>query len=145
MRGFTYEDLAKELNEAGIWKFVSGYQKVDFNRRIALVIEDNKIRDFLVERGLKVNGIHVTFAYHRRRDPLTRVYVSKLPIGILPAFAFFGDISKVNSITKIMQGRRVDIGRYGRYVKHKRNDPVCGPWDSRGDEKMQFLFLLLLP
>ena len=29
------------------------------------------------------------------------------------------------------------------YVKHKRNDPVCDPWDSQGDEKMQFLFLLL--
>ena len=107
VRGFTYEDLAKELNKVGIGKFVSGYQKVDFNRRIALVIDDNKIRDLLVERGLKVNGIHVTFACHRRRDPLTRVYVSQLPIGILPAelkeaFAFFGEISEVNSITKII-------------------------------------------
>ena len=79
------------------------------------MIEDNKIRDLLVERGLKVNEIHVTFAYHRRRDPLTRVYVSQLPIGTLPAelkeaFAFFGDISEVNSITKIIQGRRIDTG-----------------------------------
>ena len=32
---------------------------------------------------------------------------------------------------------------YGRYVKHKRNDPKCDPWDSQGDEKLQFLFLLL--
>ena len=97
------------------WKFVSGYQKVDINRRIALVIEDNKIRDLLVERGLKVNEIDVTFAYHRRRDPLTRVYVSQLPTGILPAelkeaFAFFGDISEGNSITKIIQGCRIDTG-----------------------------------
>ena len=26
-------------------------------------------------------------------------------------------------------------GSYGRYVKHKRNDPMCDPWDSQGDEK----------
>ena len=28
-------------------------------------------------------------------------------------------------------------------MKHKRNDPMCDPRDSQGDEKMQFLFLLL--
>ena len=28
------------------------------------------------------------------------------------------------------------------HVKHKRNDPMCDPWDSQGDEKMKFLFLL---
>ena len=28
-------------------------------------------------------------------------------------------------------------------MKHKRNDPMCDPWDSQEDEKkMQFLFLL---
>ena len=27
-------------------------------------------------------------------------------------------------------------------MKHGRNDPMCDPWDSQGDEKMQFLFLL---
>ena len=29
-------------------------------------------------------------------------------------------------------------------MKHKRNDPICHPWDSQGNEKMQFLFVLLL-
>ena len=28
-------------------------------------------------------------------------------------------------------------------MKHKRNNPMCDPRDSQGDEKMQFLFLLL--
>ena len=28
-------------------------------------------------------------------------------------------------------------------MKHKRNDSMCDPWDSQGDVKMQFLFLLL--
>ena len=32
---------------------------------------------------------------------------------------------------------------YDGYVKHTRNDPMCDPWDSQGNEKMQFLFLLL--
>ena len=28
-------------------------------------------------------------------------------------------------------------------MKHKRNDTMCDPRDSKGDEKIQFLFLLL--
>ena len=28
-------------------------------------------------------------------------------------------------------------------MKHERNDPMCDPWDSQGDEKMKFVFLLL--
>ena len=28
-------------------------------------------------------------------------------------------------------------------MRHKGNDPMCDPWDFQGDEKMQFLFLLL--
>ena len=34
-------------------------------------------------------------------------------------------------------------GSYDGYVKHERNDPMCDPWDSQGNEKMQILFLLL--
>ena len=34
-------------------------------------------------------------------------------------------------------------GSYNEYVKHKRNDSMCDPWDTQGNEKMQFLFLLL--
>ena len=30
------------------------------------------------------------------------------------------------------------------FVKHKRNNPTCDSWDFQGNEKMQFLFLLLL-
>ena len=28
-------------------------------------------------------------------------------------------------------------------MKHKRSDPMCDLWDAQGNEKMQFLFLLL--
>ena len=42
--------------------------------------------------------------------------------------------------------RQVSVyrGSYDGYVKHKRNNPTCNPWDSQGNKKMQFLFLLLL-
>ena len=43
VNGFTYEKLAAELDSVG----VSGYQKVDYNRHIALVFEDSRIRDLL--------------------------------------------------------------------------------------------------
>ena len=39
----------------------------------------------------------------------------------------------------------VCTGIYGRYVKHKRNDPKCDPWDSQGDEKYSFYFYCFLP
>ena len=32
---------------------------------------------------------------------------------------------------------------YDGYMKHKRNEPMRDPLDSQGNEKMQFLFLLL--
>ena len=35
-------------------------------------------------------------------------------------------------------------GSYDGYVEHKRNDPMCDPWDSQGNEKMQFLFPCLV-
>ena len=42
VNGFTSEELADELHELGIWTSVSGYQRVDFNRKLALVIEGEK-------------------------------------------------------------------------------------------------------
>ena len=84
--GISYEQLADELYNKGFWKSVTGLQRVDFDRRFAIVIEDAGIRDKLVERGLEINGKHIIFGYHRRRvyvDLTTRVNVSQLPIGII--------------------------------------------------------------
>ena len=79
IKGFTYDQLTEELNKVGIWKAVSGYQRVDFNRRIVMVVEDPEIRTFLAEKGFNVNGVHVFFSYHKRRvDLKTRVYTSQL-------------------------------------------------------------------
>ena len=44
-----------------------------------------------------------------------------------------------NSLMKVS----VCTGSFDGYVKHKRNDPMFDPWDSQGNEKMQFLFLVL--
>ena len=35
-------------------------------------------------------------------------------------------------------------GSYDGYVKHKRNNPTCDHWNSQGNEKLQFVVLLLL-
>ena len=72
----TYEQLAEVLDKMGIWKFVSGYQKVDFNCRFAVVVESTKYRDLLVERGLNINGVHVSFGYHKRRVIRIRVHLA---------------------------------------------------------------------
>ena len=66
--GIEYEALAKVLNEKGYWKDVIGYQRVDFNRKYALVFKNDRTRDLLVDEGLNVNGVHVNFAYHRRKE-----------------------------------------------------------------------------
>ena len=110
--GFSYEQLADELNKNGYWKSVSGFQKVDFGRRFAIVMEDAALRDKLVE--LKVDGKHVMFAHHRRRFN-TRVYVSQLPIVInefdlREVFSFYGELLEINYVTKLMYGRCIDTG-----------------------------------
>ena len=36
----AYERIAEELNKQGYWKAVTGFQKVDFHRRFAVVFND---------------------------------------------------------------------------------------------------------
>ena len=63
------------------------------------------------------------------------VKIIKCPCTVF--IANFRNISTNSSIYVL-----VCRGSYDGYVKHKRNDPMCDPWDSKGNEKMQFLFLL---
>ena len=49
--GFTCEDLADALYANGLTHTISGLQSVDFNRRIAIVIEDSEVRDTLAING----------------------------------------------------------------------------------------------
>ena len=112
--GFDAELLADALHKAAMLHMVSGLQVVDFGKRIALVVEDEKARIHLVEHGLNVTGIHVSFIYHKRW-PKTIVYVCNLPLGIemediCERFAMYGKISDIQPICKIYHGRKLDSG-----------------------------------
>ena len=41
-QGITYEQGAEELHKKGMWNNISGFQRVDFGRRFALVVELTK-------------------------------------------------------------------------------------------------------
>ena len=86
-----------------------------FNRRYGIVIESQNARDLPVESGLNIDGKHISFAYHTRRDVRKRVYVSQVPLDITElefreAFSFDGDILEVTRLTKILHGRKIDTG-----------------------------------
>ena len=52
----------------------------------------------------------MNFAYHKRRDPKIRVFLSQLPAAeIKEAMSYYGDIVEVNPVTKVIQGRKIDI------------------------------------
>ena len=80
--GMTYERLGDSIRNHGFLKYVCGFQKVDFDRRLAHAIEDAALRDLLVESGLNIDGKHIAFAFHKRRDHRRRVYIFQLRIGI---------------------------------------------------------------
>ena len=81
--GIQYNQLAEELDKKGYWQYVTGFQRVDYNRRFALVFNRPEPRDHLVEHGLDIGGKHVQFGYQKRRiPPKTRVLDAELPIGI---------------------------------------------------------------
>ena len=63
--GISFDSQAEALNKEGYWSDVIGYQKVDFNRRFAVVFKSVQKMEHLVENGINVAGVHVNFAYHR--------------------------------------------------------------------------------
>ena len=104
----------EELHKKGMWNSISGFQRADFGRRFALVIELTKPKDFLVENGLDINGIHVAFTHHKGRE-MTRVYLLQVPTGITPTeikegLIYYGDILQVNPVYKTLYGHRFDTG-----------------------------------
>ena len=83
---------------------MTGFQRVDYNRRFALVFNRPEPRDHLVEHGLDTGGKYVQFGYHKRRiPPKIRVLVAELPIGITDleicgVFRNYGKISQLPSV-----------------------------------------------
>ena len=109
VNGVSYEPLAEVLHRYGFWKAVSGFQKVDFNRRYRIVTDSQDARDLLVESGLSIDGKYISFAYHKRRDMRKRVYLSQVPLGITELefredFSFYGDTLEITLPTKILHG-----------------------------------------
>ena len=93
-------------------------------------MKNDRTRDLLVEQGINVNGVHVNFAYYRRKeDARIRVFVSQLPIGIelhqiQDVFNTYGAIHNTSKIEKVIQGRKIDTGdRVVCFTKIARNIP----------------------
>ena len=73
------------------------------------------ICDKLVVNGLDIDGIHVTFMYHAKKNDLTRVLVSKMPlrisdVEICAVLDNYGVILSVQQVTRVMFGQKLDTG-----------------------------------
>ena len=75
-RNIAQERISEVLEEQGYWKAVTVFQKLDF-RRYEIVFSDPDLRDKLVINGLDIDGVHITFGYHRHRNYLIRVLLSE--------------------------------------------------------------------
>ena len=76
---------------------------------------DPDLHDKLVVNGLDIDGVHVNFGYHRHRSYFVRVLVSRLPAGvpdkdICSALNCYGEILKVQQVTKVWYGIQFDTG-----------------------------------
>ena len=117
--GLQYDTLAEVLHQRNYLKYVTGFQRIDYNRRYALVFNNSEARDHLVLHGLDINGIHINFGYNKRRPPppppRVRVFIAELPIGITNeeianVFKQYGSILNIASIDKVLYGRKIDPG-----------------------------------
>ena len=114
VQDIVQERIIEVLEEQGFWKAVTVFQKLDF-RRVGIVFSDPDLRDKLVVNGLDIDGVHVNFGYHRHRSYFVRVLVSRLPAGvpdkdICSALNCYGEILKVQQVTKVWYGIRFDTG-----------------------------------
>ena len=112
--GISYEKLIDALHSERKLRHISAVQKVDFRILFALVVEDSTVRETLVEAGINVDGIHLNFGYHKRRE-LIKVYVANIPCGIplvdiKRVFASYGTIREVKPIINVFHGCRLDTG-----------------------------------
>ena len=113
-RNIAQERIAEVLEEQGYWKGLTVFQKLDF-RRYGIVFSDPDLRDKLVVNGLDIDGVHITFGYHRHRNYLIRVLLSSLPAGvpdkdICSVLNCYGEILHVQQVTKVLYGVKFDTG-----------------------------------
>ena len=68
--------------------------------------------------------------------------VKVVPISKCTCTVFIDNFRNISTNSSI----QVSICRsYDGYVKHKRNNPTCDPWDSQGNEKWNFYSHCFLP
>ena len=113
-QNIAQERIAEVLEEQGYWKAVTVFQKLDF-RRFGIVFSDPDLRDKLVVNGLDIDGVHITFGYHRHRSYLIRVLLSSLPAGVpdkdlCSVLNCYGEILHVQQVTKVLYGVKFDTG-----------------------------------
>ena len=113
-QNIVQERITEVLEKQGYWKAVTVFQKLDF-RRLGIVFSDPDLRDNLVVNGLDIDGVHITFGYHRYRSYPIRVLLSSLPAGvpdkdICSVLSCYGEILHVQHVTKVLYGVKYDTG-----------------------------------
>ena len=64
-------DRIVELCKQEYLKAVTGFQNLDFYHRFGVAFSDPNLRDKLVVNGLDIDGVHVSFVYHAKKNDLT--------------------------------------------------------------------------
>ena len=113
--GFDDKELQDKLHEIGFWRKVDGFQRSDFNRKLCLVIQEEYIRNHLVENGVNLDNQHVKFYFHKPGNTNVHVLVSQLPIGldgteIKMQFKHYGNIERIREVTRTYKKNTYDTG-----------------------------------
>ena len=129
----AYERIVEELTKPEYLKAVTGFQKLDFHHRYGVAFSNPNLRNKLVVNGLDIDLIHFSFVHHAKRNDLTRVLVSKLPLGISNdeiryELGYYGDILSVQQVTRVMCGKKLDTGdRVVTFKKIHKDIPTYVP------------------
>ena len=127
--GFEDKELMDCLDERGLWNKVREFQRCDLSRKICLVIREEHIRNLLVENGVNISQLHVSFYFHRSKDTNVRVLVSQLPIGISDVdlslqFRQYGVVLNVRGVNRTYRRNTYDTGeRVLTFKKLERDIP----------------------
>ena len=112
-QGVALDDLVEALYRKRFLERLTALQKVKYGRMYALVSEDDKVLDELVNEGLNVKELHLEFMYHKGRQ--LSVYVTNIPFGITAtemstAFSRFGTGFAAKRIKKSFRGFELYTG-----------------------------------
>ena len=112
--------------------------KINLNQLTSIQFYVSYVYDKIAKRRRNIE------AHLRKWETITDLLPCKVVRVIKCTCIVFTDNFRNISINSSVQ---VSVCResYDGYVKHKRNDPMCDPWDSQGNEKCNFYFYYFLP